>query len=117
MTRRILVVEDDPDQALELSDRLTASDWLVTIASDVAEAMRCLYECRPVAALVDINLPDRNGIRFAEMATVLDFRLPIVLMSGDPEVLNVEFVRQSGALGALAKPVDFAVLRAMLAGL
>ncbi len=117
MSRLLLLLEDDADQAAELEEQLAVDGWRVAVAASAADALRLIYEERPLVALVDIHLPDRDGIRFAEMATTLDFRLPVILMSGDPHAVARANDVRSGAFAVVSKPIDPTLLRALLARL
>ena len=114
VSRLLLLLEDDEEQAAELEEQLAVDRWQVALATSAADALRLVYEERPLAALVDIHLPDRDGIRFAEMATMLDFRLPVILMSGDPHAVARAKHLRSGAFAVVSKPIDAALLRSLL---
>jgi CheY-like chemotaxis protein len=101
----ILVVDDDPD-FLTLATRLLESMGVevVATAQDAASALAAANEKKPDAALVDVGLPDRNGIDLgAELAT-LQWRPRVVLTSTDSDVESeVERQEQGVALPFIPK--------------
>jgi CheY-like chemotaxis protein len=83
----ILIVDDDPD-FLGLATRLLEGMGVqvVATAQNAESALAAAKEKKPDAALVDVGLPDRNGIDLgAELAT-LQWRPRVVLTSTDSDV-------------------------------
>jgi DNA-binding NarL/FixJ family response regulator len=104
MDRSILVVDDDP-AFRELAGRLLA-DAGITVAAqaDSADgAITAANETKPDAVLVDVDLPDRDGIALAGELTALPWRPRVVLTSVDPDAAGPDDVRRSGALAFLSK--------------
>ena len=104
MDTSILVVDDDP-AFRELAGRILADAGLrVAAQADSAEeAMSAAKETKPDAVLVDVDLPDRDGIALAEELTALPWRPRVVLTSVDPDAAGLDDVRRSGALAFLSK--------------
>jgi CheY-like chemotaxis protein len=104
MGRSILVVDDDP-AFRDLAERILAGAGIeVTGQADSAEAaITTAQETMPDAVLVDIDLPDRDGIALAALLTALPWRPRVVLTSVDPDAAGTEEVRRSGAIAFLSK--------------
>jgi CheY-like chemotaxis protein len=104
MDRSILVVDDDP-AFRELAGRfLTDLGLRVTAeAGTAAAALTMAEETRPDAALVDIDLPDGDGITLAGTLAALPWKPRIVLTSVDPDAAAPDEVRRSGAHAFLSK--------------
>jgi DNA-binding NarL/FixJ family response regulator len=104
MARSILVVDDDP-AFRELAGRLltAASLRVVGEAETAAQALTAARELKPDAALVDVDLPDRNGIALAHELTALPWRPRVVLTSVDAEAVAREDIRRSGAIAFVYK--------------
>lgn len=103
MELSVLVVDDDPSFR-ELAGRLLADAGSVAAQAETAdEAIRAAEQTRPDAALVDVDLPGRDGITLAGQLTALPWRPRVVLTSVDPEAIGPDDVRSSGALAFLAK--------------
>lgn len=64
--RSVLVVDDDPRVTEMFSRGLTRRGFEVHVASDGAEALRCLRDVRPWTVFLDLILPDRDGWEFLE---------------------------------------------------
>ncbi len=86
MNLAVLVVDDDPAFVWLATEILSESGIEVAgSAPTAAEAITAAHELRPQAALVDIGLPDGDGIELAHRLAALPWRPRIVLTSSDPE--------------------------------
>lgn len=83
--QRILVVDDDPAIRRLVRDKLDASGYEVWTAASGNEALEVIERRgMPHLAIVDINMPGMNGLRFCE--AVLQFSdLPIIMLSAIDE--------------------------------
>jgi CheY-like chemotaxis protein len=92
MVSSVLVVDDDPD-FLALATRILESMGIARIstAEDAATAMAEADATRPQAALVDVGLPDGDGIELAHRLATLPWAPRVVLTSTDKDA--------AGALG------------------
>jgi CheY-like chemotaxis protein len=80
----VLVVDDDPDFG-SLAARILRRAGLevVGIAVDGATAVAAAWSLKPDAALVDVGLPDRDGVDLAQELAALPWRPRVVLTSSD----------------------------------
>jgi DNA-binding NarL/FixJ family response regulator len=113
----VLLVDDDA-VFRELARRILRATGLVVVAEaeTVAAAIAAAHEVKPDAALVDVGLPDGDGIALAGELTALPWRPRVVLTSTDPDAATPEDVRRSGAGAFVAKDeLPNAPLRQLLA--
>jgi two-component system cell cycle response regulator DivK len=61
MTKRILVVEDQPDNRQIIRDMLAPTDYEITEAETGEEALAAIAKQRPDLILMDIQLPIMDG--------------------------------------------------------
>jgi two-component system, cell cycle response regulator DivK len=61
MSKRILVVEDQPDGRQIIRDMLTGTDYEITEAENGEEALTAIAKQRPDLILMDIQLPIMDG--------------------------------------------------------
>jgi DNA-binding NarL/FixJ family response regulator len=94
----VLVVDDDP-VFRGLARRVLSAGGLVVVGevATVAAAIAAARELRPDAALVDVGLPDGDGIVLAGELVALPWRPRVVLVSADPDAASPEDVRRCGA--------------------
>ena len=104
MSASVLLVDDDP-AFRQLARRMLVAAGLVVVAeaATVAAAMVAARELRPDSALVDVGLPDGDGISLAGALTSLPFAPRILLTSSDVDAAGPEDVARSGAAGFVPK--------------
>ncbi|MFL5908765.1 MAG: response regulator [Solirubrobacterales bacterium] len=95
MTFSVLVIDDD-ETSLDLATRVLRDMGaeVVATAPDASSAMAAANETRPDAALVDVGLPDRDGIDLAYELAALPWRPRVVLMSTDRDAVTGIDARQ-----------------------
>jgi DNA-binding NarL/FixJ family response regulator len=104
MRTTVLVVDDDPEfRGLAVRMLHGAGFRVIGQAATVAEASRAAAELRPDAALVDVGLPDGDGITLAHSLALLPWRPRIVLTSSDRDATTCDGARAAGAVGFIPK--------------
>jgi len=105
MARTVLVVDDDPAfRGLAVRMLTAAGLEVVGEAGSAAAAMVAARTVKPDAALVDVDLPDRNGIALALELSGLPWRPRVLLISADIDAASPDDVRRCGARGFVHKP-------------
>jgi CheY-like chemotaxis protein len=104
MPTSVLVVDDDV-AFRRLASRMLSVLGLVVIAEagSVATALAVCEELRPDAALVDIGLPDGDGVSLAAALSAFPWRPRVLLTSSDADATDAAAARQAGAVGFIAK--------------
>lgn len=106
--RKILVIDDDHSQAEVLAYRLGQQGFQVQAAHTLAEGRRILRRERPELLLLDLRLPDGDGLdlcrEVSDDAATCD--LPVVVVSGMEKADVVRQVRAAGGQYYLRKPYD-----------
>jgi CheY-like chemotaxis protein len=115
----VLVVDDDEFQHKLLRRMLGDTGIDLQFATSVGDAMSMLQARRPDCILMDIGLPDVNGIDAVRMirsaAQYADTR--IVMLTGQRHDTALRRSLDAGASGFIAKPFNRATLLARLRGL
>jgi two-component system KDP operon response regulator KdpE len=108
----ILVVDDDPSIRRALVELLTARGHRVTEAASGAEAIRIARAIEPGAILLDLLLPDRNGVEVCQELRGW-YRGPIIVLSAREAERDKVEVLDNGADDYVTKPfgVDELVAR------
>jgi len=102
--RSVLVVDDDP-QFRELAGRLLAASGLTVLAEadSVAAALVAAVELKPLAVLVDVKLPDGDGVTLARELAALPWHPRIVLTSINADITTTGEARLAGARAFVVK--------------
>jgi DNA-binding NarL/FixJ family response regulator len=96
--RSVLVVDDDPEFR-ELAGRLLVAIGMTVVgeAGSVEAAREAAARLEPSAVLVDIELPDSDGITLARELAALPWHPRVVLTSIDGDITTTDEARQAGA--------------------
>jgi DNA-binding NtrC family response regulator len=102
--KRLLIVEDDPDQSRAVRDRLELYGYAVSSAKDSRIAMEMLQaEDSLDGVLMDLNLPHVRGVEFLAATRQTVPHLPVLVMSASTSRLRA--AKESNlACGYIAKP-------------
>ncbi|MFK7993669.1 MAG: response regulator [Granulosicoccus sp.] len=111
-TTNILLVEDDRHIALALRIRLSAAGHTVHLAENVSAALALVGTQAPDVAVIDVNLPDGNGIALMRSFDSLGLTSPIVsiIMSASRKPGLREEALAAGAYVFLEKPFSSVAL-------
>ncbi len=108
---RILVVDDEADIRETLKEILGEEGYEVETAADAAAARNAVGQREPDLVLLDIWMPDTDGITLLrEWSTSQALRFPVVMLSGHGTVETAIEATRLGALDFVEKPLSLAKL-------
>jgi CheY-like chemotaxis protein/anti-sigma regulatory factor (Ser/Thr protein kinase) len=113
---RVLIVDDNEDGALMLSEMLSAFGFQTRVAHDGPTALAVAEDFTPDIALLDIGLPVMDGFELARRFTDSPrlHRTRLVAVTGYGQAQDREESALAGFEAHLVKPVDAGQLRAVL---
>jgi two-component system response regulator MprA len=104
MEGRLLVVEDDPQVRSMVVRTLRYEGFEVVSAPDAATAMAALRSAPPDAALLDLLLPDGDGMELCRRLRASGHRFPILMLTARDAVADRVEGLESGADDYVVKP-------------
>ncbi|MDZ7828599.1 MAG: sigma-54 dependent transcriptional regulator [Halofilum sp. (in: g-proteobacteria)] len=108
---RVLVVDDEPDIRELLCEILEDEGYRVSVASDAESARRARVEQTPDLALLDIWMPDIDGITLLkEWHDAGGIGFPVIMMSGHGTIETAVEATRLGAYDFVEKPLSLAKL-------
>jgi PAS domain S-box-containing protein len=107
---RILLVDDEPNIRWTMAEFLKREHYEVLPASDFESALAVFRENEIDVAVVDIVLPRKSGIHLLEELHSRQAELPIIMMTGEPNISHLPDIVRAGAYDFLTKPVTKEVL-------
>jgi DNA-binding response OmpR family regulator len=120
----ILVVEDHRTTCTFLADNLTVDGYEILVADCAKHAWRLLTTKFPDLALIDLGLPDRDGLELLRdvresdgTAGRVDRHIPLVVLSGRAEELDRLRGFARGCDDYVVKPFSYPELRARIEAL
>ena len=103
----ILVVEDEALFARATKKRLERVGYECSLAANLASARSIVRSARPDLVLLDLRLPDGNGLDFlSEFSSNASDRLPTIVLTAFGEIGDAVQAMKQGALDFLRKPID-----------
>lgn len=107
---RVVIADDESVDCMDLREMLNNLGYLVVgEAGDGRSAVNLARELRPDVVLMDIKMPDMDGIEAAKILT--EERIaPVVLLTAYSQRDLVERAKEAGVVGYLVKPVQEADL-------
>ncbi len=118
--KRILVIDDDPQVLQTLSMMMKRLGHLAFVALDGQHALKVFKQDAPHAAILDLNLPDMNGIEVLRQIRAYDEQFPVIILTGaGTETLEQEgkqlgisdFLVKGFSLQALKHALDRALVQ------
>src|SRR6266851_243339 len=107
----ILVIEDDQALVRTLRSVLSSSGYRVWVAESGSEARATLEHLEPALILLDLTLPDADGLILAATLKILR-STPIIIMSARTQQADRVLGLKLGADDFIAKPFDLEELLA-----
>lgn len=108
MTKRILVVEDDPNTVRLISYTLEQEGYEVLTASNGIEGLKKAQEEEPELLVLDVMLPGLDGFEVCHRlrSEPRTAALPILMLSAKAQETDIATGIKMGADDYLAKPAD-----------
>lgn len=105
----ILVVDDIPENRYIMQSILEGEGYQVLLAQDGKTAIKILEKRRPDIVLLDIIMPNLNGLEICRMIKENETmnRIPIVFVSALSSTEDKIKGLQAGAIDYVVKPFDF----------
>jgi len=107
----ILIVDDDASIRFALTEALRSWNYDSRSAGTIAEAASILGEDPPAVVLLDIDLPDGNGIDLLERIKADNADTIVIMITGNVGMPNVLAAFRAGAHDFIGKPIRLEELR------
>jgi two-component system response regulator MprA len=114
---RVLVVDDDRAVRDALRRALTLAGYEATSADLGSQAIELIAQAVPDAVVLDIGLPDIDGLEVCRRVRLLGNRVPILMLTARDAISDRVTGLDAGADDYLVKPFDVEELKARLRAL
>jgi DNA-binding NtrC family response regulator len=115
MKPRILLVDDEPAIADWLRIVLEGEGYDVGVAGDAVSAIGQMTEREFSLALVDLVLPDGDGLQLLQQLKSKDSSIEVIIMTGHSSISKAVEATKQGAFYFVAKPFDGAEMLTLVA--
>lgn len=107
---KILLVDDEKDFVLTLSERLEMRDMAPVVAYDGEQALSILQEEEPEVIVLDLKMPGIDGMEVLRRVKKEHPAVEVIILTGHGNEKDRELCMQLGAFAYLEKPVDIETL-------
>ncbi len=102
----LLIVDDDPALRDRLTRAFTKRGYEVTAAGGRTEACAAAKKDSPEYAIVDLKMPDGNGLEVVRDLIAIDPSTKVLVLTGYGSIATAVDAVKLGALSYLSKPAD-----------
>ena len=103
---RILITDDEEEICSTLAEYLEDKGYEVFQATNGREALRLLKEVRPHLMLLDIRMPEYDGIEILRKVRKIDNQVGVIMITAFHDVNIAQEALKLGACDFVTKPVD-----------
>src|SRR5687768_17464469 len=111
---RVLIVDDEPDVAWVISRDLQTAGYEVTTASSFRSGQDALETKRPEVVLLDLRLPDGDGLELLRRIRDSQDSPVVILLTGHATIESAVRAMKLGAFDYLIKPVHLEEVRLVI---
>ena len=110
MTPRILVVDDEAHVRDVLKDFLERKGYVVSTASDGAEALSAVQKEKPQLVLLDVRMPGMDGLEALRRIRAADGTVGVIMLTAVHDEAIAREAMRSDAYDYVTKPVSLRYL-------
>jgi len=108
--KSILIVDDEDEMRDLLKNFFKTKGYKTLEAKRGEEAIKLVQSEGPAVVLLDINMPEMDGLTTLKKLRDIDAKLGVVMITGDQDDKKVKKAIELGAYGYVLKPFDFLYL-------
>ncbi len=106
MTGPLLLIEDTPSLQMVYRSVLTSAGHSVHVAANAADGLAGFVEHRPAVVLLDLMLPDRDGLDLMQEMLALRPEVNVIVITANGSINKAVEAMRAGAHDFLVKPFD-----------
>jgi two-component system response regulator QseB len=111
---RVLIIEDDRELSQVMKAGLEKSGFTADVANSGADGEEKAYATPYDAILLDLNLPDKDGMEILSFLRQSQVATPVIIITARDEITQRALGLDTGADDYIIKPFDFVELRARI---
>ncbi len=114
MKRKLLLVDDEPEQHQLLGDYLSRQGYSTQSVGSAPRALDIVREDPPDMVIMDVRMPGMSGIEALAQIRRTQPDLPVLLITAYTDIRDAVRAMKDGAVDYLSKPVDLDELMAAI---
>ncbi|MBL3702837.1 response regulator [Sulfitobacter sp. BDSS02] len=106
MSRRVLLIEDEPNIIEAIRFLLTRDGWNVNTHSDGTDAVEVVQEAKPDLVILDMMLPGRSGMDILrDLREIVELAgLPVLMLTARGQSRDRDMAEKAGVSRFMTKP-------------
>ena len=112
---KILIIDDEKNIRLSLTGILKDEGYTVISFGNILEGLTAFEDEDPDAVLLDVKLPDGNGIDTLKQIKSLAPQIPVIMISGNSNISDAVKAIKLGAFDFLEKPLSLPKIKITVA--
>jgi len=104
---KILVVDDDKNIRFTIAEFLIENGFTPIESSNGSSAIEVFKKEKPLLVLLDLKMPDMNGIQCMQLMKETDPVIPVIIITGHGDVPTAVEAIRLGAYDFILKPPPF----------
>ncbi len=114
--KKVLIVDDEYLIRYSLQRLIEQEGYEVFTAASGQESLRLFEEQKPDIVILDIQLPDANGLVLLKTIKEINPAAVVIMATGSPDAQDIVEAKKMGALDYLEKPVNIDHLKTLVGG-
>jgi two-component system nitrogen regulation response regulator GlnG len=110
----LLLIDDEPGIRHAFRKAFHPPDYDTATASTAAEGLECFETARPDVVVLDVHLPDADGLAALARLKQVDARVPVIMVTGHGTAELAIEAMKSGAFDYLLKPLQYDQLKGVV---
>jgi DNA-binding NtrC family response regulator len=110
----LLVIDDEPSICKAFERAFASKSISVLTANDGAHGEKIFRDSKPDVVVIDLSLPDTNGLDLFKRLREIDARVPFIFITGHGTVQSAIEATKLGAYDYLFKPLELDEIRLLL---
>lgn len=111
MAHRVLIVDDQKGVRRLLEELFKKEGYEVNVAVDGKDSIEKVKAYTPDIILMDMKMPNMNGLEASEEIIKYDHTIPIIMMTAYGEMEVIQKALEAGVKKYITKPFDIIDLR------
>ncbi len=111
MPKKILIVDDQKGVRRLLEELFKKDNWIVNTATDGREAVSKVSEFQPDIILMDMKMPNINGLEASKQILAVHQDMSIIMMTAYGEMDVIKNALEAGVKKCVTKPFDIMNLK------
>ena len=112
--KKVLIVDDETEIVKFLAWFLRRKNIDVFLATNAGQAWQKFSEFQPELMLLDINMPDMDGLSLLRRIRTQDNKIKIIMVTGSSETACRKEAKKLKVQDYLVKPLDLSVLYSLV---